>query len=594
MFNKQKLANIFSNKNGLVTRLRPVSKPAAVVFFLLALPVLLLNLAFVNKIYPGTYVAGVYVGGLSIQEAHNKLADLDSIDKLKLIRGGQEFEIPVDTISYKPDAAESVNAAYNLHRSSNLIVNTRGTIDSVFNNTNLPLIYSIDEGELSQHLNVIETHIATEPKNPSARVVDGKVVIEKGSAGSKIDMPVLNSRIDNHLSYSDVSAIEIPVVVIDPTLSEDETIAAKKRLEAVKDKQLNLVHDDYRETYRGNDLMEFFDIKGNYHSGILENEAAAVSDEINTEPVNPVFVFEDNKVKQFTPPSDGLTVDREQLIKLSVEGLKSLEERDIDNFEVTIPVKESPPDYGIEDINNLGIRELIGKGTSQFTGSIASRIHNISLASSHFNGVLVKPNETFSFNEILGDVSEYTGYKQAYIIKDGKTILGDGGGVCQVSTTLFRATLDAGLEIVERRAHSYRVGYYEQDSPPGFDATVYAPTTDLKVKNDTPGHILIQTRVDLAKRGLAFEIYGTNDGRSVTIGKPKVYDVVPPPEDMYVDDPALPEGEIKQIDWKAWGAKVVFDYLVEKGGNIIHEETFYSNYKPWQSVFLRGTGPAIQ
>jgi hypothetical protein len=92
---------------------------------------------------------------------------------------------------------------------------------------------------------------------------------------------------------------------------------------------------------------------------------------------------------------------------------------------------------------------------------------------------------------------------------------------------------------------------------------------------------------------LIFEIYGTNDGRIATTTKPIITSVSPPPEDLYVDDPTLPLGETKQIDYKAWGAKVNFDYTVEKDGETIYEKTFYSNFRPWQAVFLRGTGPTI-
>jgi vancomycin resistance protein YoaR len=240
----------------------------------------------------------------------------------------------------------------------------------------------------------------------------------------------------------------------------------------------------------------------------------------------------------------------------------------------------------------LGINELIGRGSSTFRGSISGRIYNIGLASSKFDGVLVAPGDVVSFNNIVGDISSLTGYKTAYVIKDGRTVLGDGGGVCQVSTTLFRAALDAGLPIVERRAHSYRVGYYEQDSGPGLDATVYAPTTDLKFKNDTPAYILIQTIYNAKNYSLVFEIYGTDDGRISNITKPVITSSSPPPDDLYIDDPSLPAGTIKQIDYKAWGAKTQFDYKVERNDEVLIDKTFYSNYRPWQAVFLKGTGPA--
>jgi vancomycin resistance protein YoaR len=167
--------------------------------------------------------------------------------------------------------------------------------------------------------------------------------------------------------------------------------------------------------------------------------------------------------------------------------------------------------------------------------------------------------------------------------------LGDGGGVCQVSTTFFRAALNAGLPIVERRSHSYRVAYYEQGFSPGLDATVFDPTTDLKIKNDTDNYILIQTIFNEKESRLTFDLYGTNDGRISTVGKSVIKSSTPPPEDLYIDDPTLKIGVVKQIDYKAWGAKVYFNYKVEKDGVILFEKIFYSNYQPWQAKFLRGT-----
>jgi vancomycin resistance protein YoaR len=156
------------------------------------------------------------------------------------------------------------------------------------------------------------------------------------------------------------------------------------------------------------------------------------------------------------PAKDGVQVDIQDLKNKVLESLVNLESGEQKQISLDIPVTTTPPSVTTGEVNSLGIKRLIGRGTSKFAGSIASRIHNVFLASSKFNGVLVPPGSTFSFNKTLGDVSAYTGYKQAYIIKDGKTILGDGGGVCQVSTTLFRAVLNAGLPIIERRAHSYQ------------------------------------------------------------------------------------------------------------------------------------------
>lgn len=298
---------------------------------------------------------------------------------------------------------------------------------------------------------------------------------------------------------------------------------------------------------------------------------------------NAIFEFEEGKVTEFKPEIVGVKVDKEDLEQIIERALKNKEER------VEIKVEVNEPEIKAGEINNLGIVELVGKGESTFYHSISGRVFNVALAASRIDRVLIAPGEIFSLNRALGEVSASTGYKSAYVIKDGRTILGDGGGVCQVSTTMFRAALSAGLPIVERKAHSYRVGYYEQDAKPGFDATVYAPSADFKFKNDTDKYLLIQTKTDTKKYTLEINLYGTNDGRVVEISEPRVFGLIPPPENMYVDDPTLPVGVVKQIDWKSWGATSIFNYVVRKNGETIIEKTFYSVYKPWQAIFLRGT-----
>lgn len=310
---------------------------------------------------------------------------------------------------------------------------------------------------------------------------------------------------------------------------------------------------------------------------------------VNKDPVNALFKFGDGRVITFKPSSQGKMVDLENLDKeiLSL-GTKVLYLRP-ENLTIEIPIKTLEPSITTDSANNLGIKELIGIGTSRFAHSIQSRIYNINLATSKFDGVLVAPEEIFSFDKVLGDVTSYTGYQQAYIIQGGKTILGDGGGVCQVSTTFFRAILNAGLPVIERHAHSYRVGYYEEDSPPGIDATVYYPSVDLKFKNDTGHYILIQTYIDPINLELDFYLYGTHDGRIVNMTTPVVTNQTPPPPDLYQDDSTLPKGQIKQIDFSAWGANVSFSREVSRDGKIFISDKFVSNYQPWQAIFLRGT-----
>ncbi|MBI2032766.1 MAG: VanW family protein [Candidatus Levybacteria bacterium] len=322
----------------------------------------------------------------------------------------------------------------------------------------------------------------------------------------------------------------------------------------------------------------------------LKEKILPIAKEINIKPVDALFQFEGGRVKEFKPSENGRMVNfgkiKEIMIQKEEEIISSGKESVII---VQIPVETIEPKITTEKANDLGIRELIGSGTSLFQHSIENRIYNVNLAAQRLNGILVAPGETFSFAKAIGYVSSFTGYKQAYVIQNGKTVLGDGGGVCQVSTTLFRAILNSGLPVTERTAHSYRVGYYEQDSPPGIDATVYVPSVDLKFKNDTGNHILIQTVVDLNELRLTFNLYGTKDGRISEISTPVVLNQTPAPEPKYEDDPTLPKGQVKQIDFAAAGANVYFTRKVSKDGKVIISEQFSSNYRPWQAVYLRGT-----
>ncbi len=585
-------------KNKFFKKFRKLKPPKKILLGvgLLVAPLLTVFLAFnlyhYGLIFPNTFIAGVNVSSLSPDKASLFLAEnIEVPEKIILIANDTPWAIETKEINLNYDYAHSARAAYERTRTGNIFYDFAKRVTSPFVKTNLGLRMSLDEEKLESALSVIAGEIAVEPVFPSVQLIAKQVSVEKGRAGTDLDVKVLRAKIGQALSFASSEPIEIPLKEIDPTLTDEEAQVLADRAEKLKNKVLTLKFEFQTFTYKGNQLLELLYAKKEYRQGAIEELANELAKSVNREPQDSVFVFEEGRVKEFAPSKDGVTLNAEALTEKIKESLRTLETAADTLVSLDVPVERKAPKIQTEDVNNLGIKELIGRGSSRFAGSIANRIYNISLASSRFKGVLVAPGETFSFNEVLGDVSAFTGYKQAYIIQDGKTILGDGGGVCQVSTTLFRAALNAGLPIIERRAHSYRVSYYEQDSLPGLDATVYAPTTDLKFKNDTPGHILIQPVVDTKKATLVFEIYGTSDGRIAKTTKPVVTNVVAPPEDLYQDDPALPAGTIKQVDFKAWGAKVTFNYTVERDGETIYQKNFVSNFRPWQAVYLRGTGP---
>ena len=240
--------------------------------------------------------------------------------------------------------------------------------------------------------------------------------------------------------------------------------------------------------------------------------------------------------------------------------------------------------------SELGISEEVSVVSTYFTGSSAERIQNIKTASGEFDGLLVAPGETLSMAEILGDISLDNGYAEALIIYGKRTIKGVGGGVCQVSTTLFRAAFFGGYPINERHPHAYRVGYYEKGPGTpgtGLDATVFVPMVDLKFTNDSPNWLLLETYI--YGNQLLWKFYSTSDGRSVTWSR-DIDDVIEPPDPLYKENRDLDKGEIEQIEWEAEGMDVVVYRTVERGGETLFEDTFKTHYLPWRDVYEYGPG----
>ena len=331
-----------------------------------------------------------------------------------------------------------------------------------------------------------------------------------------------------------------------------------------------------------------FPLQISYDKQPIQDTLNHLADLYEKKPINAKFQFEAGKVVTFEKEKNGLHIE---INKALVEVDSLMKKRMTNQSFMTVLVAKTilKPKITLAQTNTFGIEELIGEGMSDYSHSIPQRIHNLLLGTAKFNGVLIPKGATFSFNDTVGDISSTTGYQPAYIIKEGKTVLGDGGGICQVSTTIFRAVLNTGLPITEYHSHAYRVGYYENDAKPGLDATVYGPSVDFKFVNNTSASILIQTSADEENNKLYFKFYGKKDNRSVQLSAPLLSDYSPPPDAQFQDDPTLKKGVTKQIDFAAPGGRSRFSYKVTKGNEVIFQKNFDNWYQPWRAIFLVGT-----
>lgn len=557
----------------------------ALVLIIIAGVISLYDLAYVNKIYPYVAAGSVDISNLTVQQAEKRLRKMlvRPPTMIKLVFGNQEWPLDLLELQIQIDFQTTAERAFLRGRSQGFGKDLILKWQQWWQKENLPIAFSVDEEKLKATVTAIADAVEEKPIKPALILdPDGKINLIPGKNGRLVEKGVLIQEILKQLGALKDDNINIPIQLIKIEVSAEELIKAQTRAETIKDNRLTIKYGDFSREIKGQELIDLIGWKNNWDEEKIANLTTVLGQSLNRPAQNAVFQFDSGRVIEFKPALNGIVVDEAETRKRVKIGLDT-------GQTVEIATIISEPKIKTEQVNRLGIKELIGKGESFFYHSIPGRIHNVVLTAEKLNGVLVAPGETFSFNETVGDISRATGYQAAYVIKEGRTVLGDGGGVCQDSTTLFRAVLNAGLEIVERKPHAYRVSYYENNAAPGFDATVFAPAPDFKFKNDTPAHILVQASVDLEKMYLKIEFYGTSDGRISTISNIRLWDQTPPPAPLYQDDPTLAAGVIKQVDWPAWGAKAAFDWKVTKNGETLHETTFYSNYRPWQAVYLRGT-----
>lgn len=279
-------------------------------------------------------------------------------------------------------------------------------------------------------------------------------------------------------------------------------------------------------------------------------ELSILLEEIDRDPINAKLGMDESKKLIVTSEAvPGLRIDQTQSIATILDTLDTNQEEVV---RIPLATEVLPAKVSRDTITALGLTDQIATATTNFRGSPKNRIFNIHRAIEQFDGVVLAPDEEFSFVDYLGEVDGEHGYLPELVIKNNKTEPEFGGGICQVSTTVFRTALNAGLEITERRNHAYPVQYYK---PYGMDATIYIPRPDLKFKNNTPGSILMLPTITGTE--LTFTFYGTQDGRSITIDGPHILE-------------AHSDGSMRTIFTQT---------VKDKNGNTFIDQTFPSNYK---------------
>ena len=304
---------------------------------------------------------------------------------------------------------------------------------------------------------------------------------------------------------------------------------------------------------------------------------------------NARFSIDGGKVTEFQGSTSGNVLDDDAFFAAFEAALGT----DTSTTPLALVMHTEEPSVTTENVNSLGITEIVGQAMTSFPTSTANRKQNIKHGAEKLNGLLIAPGETISLLDHLKPFTLADGYVPELVIKGDEIKPEVGGGLCQIGTTAFRAVMNSGLEVVERRNHSLAVSYYNDatNGNPGTDATIYDPAPDFKFKNDMPTYLLLATTFDGDKKTITFTFWGTKDGRQGSYTPPTVLTRTSPGPAVYTNTTTLAPGK-QQCEGPFIGATTTFDYNIVEPDGTTKTEAFFSSYRPLAKSCLVGVDPA--
>jgi vancomycin resistance protein YoaR len=576
----------------------------ALFFGLVILWTLGYQLLYAGRIFPGVSIAGVDLSGLRPSDAAIQLNEALSYPisgKILFRDGAKAWVASPAELGMVFDPSSSAMTAYQLGRSGGLFGALSGQVRAAGGGVKVSPVIIFDQRVAFRYLNQIASQINQPVAEASLALEGTNVVAQPGQVGRELKMEATLIYLGSQLqTFSDG---EVPLVVqeIQPQILDVSEQADMAR--RILSQPLSIVipnaaaGDPGPYIYNPEVLANLLAVERT-PSGVqvalsrtaLRDVLVPVKNQVDRTASDAKFIFNDDTrqldVMQESKVGRALDIDA-SIMSINDALLRG-------EHTASLVVNETQPKVPASATGQeLGITELIWSETSYFYGSSAERVQNIAAAAASFHGLLIAPGETFSMGANMADVSLENGFAEALIIYGGRTIKGVGGGVCQVSTTLFRAVFNAGFPVVERYSHAYRVSYYEQTASgavdprlAGLDATVYFPLVDFKFKNDSPHWILMETY--MGSGSLTWKFYSTSDGRTTTWDTTGVRNVVPAPSPIFEVNDELGKNQMKQVDWAANGADVTITRTVMRGGAVLFQDEFTTHYQPWQAICQYG------
>jgi len=572
------------------------------VLLVLALAYSIFALSFIGKVYPNVWLGDQSLAGLSqtaVTQKVQALVDGSSDLAVTLTTEGHSQKITPKDIAWQVDVNSTAANVYNFGRADNNgWLSFYHLLISPFYHSQIAPAAEFDPKQLEAIVAGYAETASHPAQDASAQLINDKLVTTKEQAGQVVDQAEATAKVVKAMGTFQSSTVALGLKADQPTIVLGDTDTLANQVETLSGTQLSLHWPTGSKKLSRKEIRSLIafvgvpatDVKAKQTLGAdfttesVQNYLTSISGQTDSPAVEPKLTINNGVLAVANDSRVGSVVDLKASATAILAALKSQA-----TAPVELTMKAQQPVISQANLANLGITTRIGFGETSMGNSPANRRHNIANGVSLLSSALIKPGDEFSTVSTLGAVDNTTGFLPELVIKDNRTVPDFGGGLCQVSTTLFRSVMNAGLKVTERQNHSYRVSYYEP--PIGLDATIYLPKPDFKFLNDTPGYILIQGKVVGNK--VQFELWGTSDGRTSAISDPVVSNLIDPPEPIYTNTDTLAVGVTTQTDHPHQGATAVAIYTVSRNGQVINKQTFKSVYKALPARFLVGTNASL-
>ncbi|MFZ6015708.1 MAG: VanW family protein [Patescibacteria group bacterium] len=550
-----------------------------------------------GKIYPGVKVLNIRLDGLTPDEARVKLIEAvdDKLEKgLIFTLDGEQKTLQVSAGSDVPDIIrydiyKAVDDAYLIGRKDARYKILYEILRARLTNYRVPVGIEIDENRLTDALSLLYAEKLPAPVDANFEIdtsfpEDGPdVMVIPDKDGAQLDMQGVIEKLKQQAEILDFQTIILHVTNVKAAKQATDLQAVIHKVEEVLARpELELTFEDQTFKVPVEEIATWI-ITGTEDDSITLDETAfassvrALAKDVEVQSKSGKMEVKDGKIVSFTAGTLGKKINIAKTLEPILTSWPP-------SSTFPLVVEEEVGQITGSELDEFGIKELIGVGRSNFRGSPYNRTQNIKKAvHDHVNGTLIAPGEEFSMLKTLGEIDGAHGWLPELVIKGDKTTPEYGGGLCQIGTTMFRSAVDTGLKVTERRNHSYRVSYYE---PAGTDATIYEPSPDFRFLNDTQKHIYINAYI--VGTEVVFEMWGTSDGRKVETSDPEIYNIRAAPATKLIETTDLAPGKKKCTESAHAGADAHFTTKITYANGEVREETFRSHYRPWGAVCLIG------